>query len=181
MQSKILLPLFALFIAIANPARADFSSVKTLSWDDHGPMSMAMIVTDKMVYFYAAPEAAKKDDEDLITYTSRIKDKATEYARTYVSGMPKFKLALAKAVDWDQIAKKNNVQPFLKEIPGATDWSFSWTPNRKGRLLSEGGGDKPLFVGDIPHVLALFKVFPEAQKEVQAQVDKLQAEQALFQ
>jgi hypothetical protein len=90
---------------------------------------------------------------------------------------------LAKFVEWDEIAQRNNAEPFTKKINDKCTFVFSG--GEASRLDCHGKTPYATFSGeffryDVANFNELLKQLPEAKAELASKIAKAQKEEALF-
>ena len=90
---------------------------------------------------------------------------------------------LAKFVEWDETAQRNNAEPFIKKIND--NCTFEFSGGQASRLECHGGTPYATFSGeffrsDVDKFNELLKQLPEAKAELASKIAKAQKEEALF-
>ena len=85
---------------------------------------------------------------------------------------------LAKFVEWDETARRNNAEPFRKKISDKCTFEFKHG-ERGGFSELECHGER--FSGEsVDKFNELLKQLPEAKAELESKIAKAQKEEALF-
>ena len=90
---------------------------------------------------------------------------------------------LAKFVEWDETARRNNAEPFRKKINDKCTFVFSG--GEASRLECHGKTPYATFSGeffrfDVDKFNELLKQLPEAKAELESKIAYVQKEEALF-